>query len=410
MAASYPDVIGEYIDAPERFATGGLQYAGYFDPKTIAPEQVTNLYLFLQNTYNVPLEAHLNIKVPQSGGFLQSKKPLLQVEQPQLELNLAGAEVGLLTIPVTTTGHTESGTHPLTIEVKASTQGKGQRIRPAKSKSRLDNTFIDSPIGLNLVASLGATYAEKSTKKAEFPLQVAGQPNPPERAPKMQHSYQPVWSKDSHQFFNKAVQELNLREIKLRNELNVEALYVTLYAESTRRFADAGLPLRIGEAIILAKILTYSAQYFLSSANRRNGLLVPIWEHAFEMEVDTTDSLEVIRSVGYYHLLKLSLAISFGIIAKVFKRHFWSREERVAVTTHVAESIDMGQPLDIEFLYLPLLMAGTQIAGKVKLQGEDPNHTLALIKKARQARANLFIDDDMATADRVYNRILQNAA
>ena len=51
---SLPDIIGEYIFAPNRFETGGIQYVGYFEPNTIAPHQTTNLYLFIQNTFNVP--------------------------------------------------------------------------------------------------------------------------------------------------------------------------------------------------------------------------------------------------------------------------------------------------------------------------------------------------------------------
>jgi hypothetical protein len=119
--------------------------------------------------------------------------------------------------------------------------------------------------------------------------------------------------------------------------------------------------------------------------------------------------VDVIRTVGYHHLLKLSVALSFGLIARTFGRQFWSLEERQAVVNHIADTIDMGEPLDIEFLYLPLLMAGTQISNKLRLPEEDPGHTLALINKARQARANLFADEDMAQANKIYNQILKKA-
>jgi hypothetical protein len=191
--------------------------------------------------------------------------------------------------------------------------------------------------------------------------------------------------------------------------LHPEALYANLYAESVQRFADVGLPLRIGEAITLAKILTYSCQYFLGSQDRRNGLLVPMWEQAFEAEADTTDSLEVIRTIGYHHLLRLSVAVSFGLIAQVFKRQFWSLPERQAVGNYIADNIETGEPLDPEFLYLPLLIAGTQISGKIKQKGEDVGHSLALMKKAREARTDLFADEDLAQADKVFNHILKKA-
>ncbi len=406
--ATYPDVIGEYIDAPERFATGGLQYAGYFEPGTISVGQAANLYLLLQNTLNVPIEIGLKIDLPQSGGFLRSKNPLLQVEEEEIEVKLAAAEVGLLTWPIATTDHAEPGELTIGVEAKVSAQGKGERIRPPKSKSQLESNLLDSPVGLNLIGSLGATYVEKSVKKGVFGLKISDKPAPiDQRAPEMKSAFEIIWKKKEAKFFAEAVQEIHLREVKIKKELTVEALYVNLYSESTHRFADVGLPLRIGEAIVMGKILTYSCQYFLADPQRRNGLLVPIWEHALEAEVDTTDSLALIRSIGFHHVLRLSAAIGFGLIAQAFGRQFWSKTERQAVASHIADSVDLGQSMDTEFLYLPLLMAGTQICNKVQLQGEDVNHTLALIAKARDARIGLFSDQDMAQADQIYDRILK---
>ncbi len=409
MAVSYPDAIGEHIGTPERFETGGLQYVGYLDPAEIAPEQVSNLYLFLQNMLSVPLKANFKINAPQSGGLFRSGKALLMVETEQFELELAAGEAGLLTVPVTTTDHTEDGLHSLTLETKVSAQKGGKRVRPSKTTSKLDDALIESPVGLNLVSSLGATYVENSVKKAPFPLKVAGEPAPPERAPQMKHSYESIWTEDDVKFFNQAVKELNLREVKLKDELGMEALYATLFSETAVRFADAGLPLRIGEAIILAKILTYSCQYFLSSPKRRNGLLVPIWEHALAAQADTSHGLDIIRGVGYHHVLRLSIAVSFGLIAQAVGSHAWPLAERQAVTEHIADSIEMGQPLDVEFLYLPLLMAGTYIARKFKLKGEDVGHTLALAKQAKDARPSLFLDQDMEQANKIYSHLLKKA-
>ncbi|RPJ55787.1 MAG: hypothetical protein EHM12_11560, partial [Dehalococcoidia bacterium] len=397
---SYPDIIGEYIARPERLETGGVQYVGYFEPAQIAPGQVANLFLFTQNTFDVPVEVVVAVTMPRVGsGLFRGGKEVLKVESPVIQLQLAEVEAGLLTLPVTTVEDAPPGEYLLTLELKVSAKSRGNRVRPLQAQSKLgDKSLIDNAVGLNLVGTLGTTFTEKPVKKATFPLKVAGKPQPSARAPKLKHDYQTVWTRDAIGLFNQAIHELNLSQVKLQQELTVEALYATLYGESTARFADAGLPLRIGEAITLAKILTYSCQYFLSSPERRNGLLVPIWERAFEAEVDTTDALRVIRTAGYYHLLKLSTAIGFGLLAQAVGRQVWSLEERQAVISHVADSIETGQTLDVEFLYLPLLMAGTYISGQLKMEGEDPRHSLALMKKAYEARTDLFLDDDMAQA------------
>jgi hypothetical protein len=410
MAVSYPDIIGEYIITPERFETEGVQYVGYFEPAKIVPRQVNNLYLFMQNTLDVPIVVNFQATMPRVGsGLFTSGKPVLRVDKPVLQLQLTEAEAGLLTLPVTTTEDVQTGEYMLTLELKVTAKGRGKRVRPAQGRSKLGKSPIDNTVGLNLASTLGVTFVEKPVKKATFPLAIAGQPQPSERAPKLQHNYQTIWTKDEIDLFNQAIHEINLRQVKLNNELTVEALYATLYGESTSRFADAGLPLRIGEAVILAKILTYSCQFFLNNPDRRNGLLVPIWERALDANADTTDALQVMRTVGYYHLLKLSLAMSFGLVARTVGRQLWSLEERQAVTTHIADSIETGQTLDVEFLYLPLLMAGTLISNKFTLEGEDPGHSLALMKKAHEARPGLFVEDDMAQASKVYSHILKKA-
>jgi hypothetical protein len=409
MAVILPDVIGEYVDGPERYATGGLQYAAYFDPGVIAPEQVSHLFLFLQNTLAAPVAVNIKVILPSSGGLFKASQPLLKVQTPLIQLKLAKAEAGMFTLPVTTTEHIEPGQHHLGLEVKVASQGRADRIRPSQSQSKMGQGFVDSLVGLNLVGTVGATYSEKSAKKADIPLTVAGKPIAPERAPRLQPQYQTIWLENRMELFNQAIHELNLREVKFKQELTVEALYATLYTESTGRFADAGLPLRIGEAIILGKILTYCCQYFLASSDRRNGLLVPIWERALEAKADTTDVLHVLRTVGYPHLLKLATAISFGVVAKAVGQQVWPLVERQAVINHVAECLEAGQNLDIDFLYLPLLMAGVIIAGKLKLEGENNAESMALLKKAYEARVDLFTDAEMAQANKVFSHLLTRA-
>jgi hypothetical protein len=409
MAVAYPDVIGEYMDSSERYETGGVQYAGYFERVEIAPQQVSHLFLFLQNNLNVPLTITLKADLPQAGGLFGGGKPVLYVLEPVIQLKLAGAEVGLLTWPVTTSDQVKNGDYAFGVELKVASEGRGQQVRLGQAQSKMEPTLVDSLVGLNLVSTLGATYTAKSVKKAAFTLKVAGAPDPPERAPRLDKKYETIWVEDNAQLLNQAIQEINSRQVKFRNELTQEALFTTLYAESVDRFADAGLLLRIGEAITLAKILTFSCQYFLNHPDRASGLLVPIWQRALEEGLDTTHALEVIRSVGYHHLLKVSLALSFGLVAQAVGRQPWPLPERQVVVSYIADNIDTGQTLDAEFLYLPLLMAGTYISKQIKLADEDIQHSLALMKKAREARRDLFLDEDMAQANEIYKQILKKA-
>lgn len=117
----------------------------------------------------------------------------------------------------------------------------------------------------------------------------------------------------------------------------------------------------------------------------------------------------MIRLYGYHHLLRVSVALSFGVIGRATGQQLWSQEERQAVAGHIADTVEMGEKLDIEFLYLPLLIAGTQISKRLILPDEGVENSLALMKQARLARPDLFKDKDMARANQVYNQIMKKA-
>jgi hypothetical protein len=411
MDVSWPDILGEYLTVPERFETNGLQYGGYFEPEQIAAGgEVANFFIFLQNMLNSSLAVELQLEIPKGGGSLfGGGKPVLEVEEELLKVNLGPGEAGLLTVPLLTTKHTKEGQLTLIITPTVTPQEVGKRIRPPTSKSKLEKGPFDDLVGLNVVGSLGATYTEKSVKKASFALTITGVAEEPDSSPILKHNYQAMWKHDKFELFNRAIHELNLRQVKLESELTIEAIYTTLFAETTQRFNNAGLRLRIGEAIMMAKILTYTCQFFLSNPGRYNGLMVPIWERAFEEHADTTYALDAIRSIGYYHVLKLAVAMSFGLLAQIAKRQPWSLDERRGVAEYIADNVETEEAIELEFLYLPLLMAAAHISPQITLEGEDNRESLALLKSAYQARKGLFQDQDMAQAKKLYTQIMKNA-
>jgi len=410
MILSFPDVIGEYIIAPERFASNGLQFVGYFEPETAAPGEVTNLYIFLQSTISVPLKVTIQLELPKAGGFFGGGKNLVfEVDETTLNYELGRAEVGLVTIPVLVTKHAKAKkTYEIAIDVKVKPSSRGERIRPEKSKTTLANDLIDNPVGLNLVGALGSTFIEISSRKANFALTITDEEIEPEDIP-LKHSYQTLYSDKEGEIYSRASQEIELRRVKFHKDVTTESLYISLFGTSTIKFSESGLPLRIGEAITLAKILTYSSEYFLNNPNHYKGFMLPIWERALEANFDTTDPLDVITKVGYYHLLKLAVNLSFGIIAQRTGQQLWSLAERQAVTSFIADNVETGQALETDFLYTPLLIAGVSINPDIILEGENLHESFALQQTAYQNRDDLFTDPDMAQTKKLYNQLFSQA-
>lgn len=407
MATDYPDVIGEYIFAPKRLEVDGLQYVGVFSPPTVAPGETAQLRLYLQNTLNVPLKIEIRSTVPQTGRF--KAQPLLNLGAPQINVDMGEAEVGLLTIPVATTAQTFAGEHALIMDIKVQHSKNATQIRRPKPKDPLRAIPLDSPVGLNLVGVVGTTYNLINGKKARFTLAVSGDMAEASPTTGLAHHYQKLWDLDEAEAQQKAQLEVNRAKAEILQDMAVEPLFVSLYVEVQRRFADAGLPLRIGEAIALAKLLTFTAHLFLSQPELQDGLLCPIWERALFNKYPTANISLLVKEVGFRHILRLSISLSFGLIAQVHGAHLWSDEERTGVSAYLTEALEEGTSLELDFLYLPLMMGALRIIRKVTLADEDVDQTLQLIWQARSMRSELFADEEMADAARLLETVLQQA-
>jgi hypothetical protein len=269
--------------------------------------------------------------------------------------------------------------------------------------------LIEDVVGLDLARVVGVKYKATSTRKIGVPVTIRGQAETSGEAPNLSTRFEAIWAVEAADRQGQALQEINQRRAVIIEQLQIEPLFVGLFVEGQKRFAEADLPLRIGEAIALGKILTYTVRHFLVSTDLQDGLLVPIWELANQYDLPTGDPLWVLRNVGFQHMLRLSVALSFGLIRRAMGRHPWNLEERRAVTSLVADTVEARQPLSPEFLYIPLLIAAAYISRQITLEGEDSKYSLKLLQKAKAARADIFTDPDLAEANLLFDR-LTNAA
>jgi hypothetical protein len=180
-------------------------------------------------------------------------------------------------------------------------------------------------------------------------------------------------------------------------------------AEGSERCIRCGTPLRVGEAISLGKMLTYTASQFLFNADFQDGLLVPIWEHALHYDLPTDDPLWLLRNVGFEHLARLGVAFGFGLVARALNAQPWDLEERRALIQQIPDRLERGETLPVELIYIPLLAASTVIAHQVNFAGEDLWNSLQLLRSAKHARASVFSDPDLVQSSQVFDRLLDAA-
>lgn len=404
MAIDYPDVIGEYMYAPNRYEIDGLQYVGLFEPERCGPGAKTKFVLCVQNV----VEASREVLTKITSSEKVQGKPILEVQDSEINLQLAKAEVGLLTVPIVVHPQARRGEAELDLEIRVK-GSKAERIRQPRKAAILPNQLIDDVTGLNLVGIIGSTYQVQKDRKSKFKVMIDPQGGGEPLDDNVAHSYQSLWTVDDVASLQTAQRQINQDRSLILGELKIEPVFTALYAETQQRFADAGVPLRIGEALALGKLFTYATQYFLPHEDWQNALLCPIWERAIQHDVPTDDPIEVFRYVGYNHLLRLTANLSFGLMAQAHEKHLWSQEERRGVAEFLVEALTQGGGIEVDFLYLPLMLGAVNVFQQVSFPAEDMADSIQLLKQAHQARlaSSLFADPDMAQAGQLYETLLQ---
>jgi hypothetical protein len=185
----------------------------------------------------------------------------------------------------------------------------------------------------------------------------------------------------------KARQHVNDQRLYLLPKLTSQALYMAFLEESQARFRDAGLPLQIGEALFLSKILTYTVQYFLKRTEGQDAILIPAYTLAFRYNLATNDPISLVVRGDYGRLVRLAISLSFGMLHQQLKRKVWTLEEQLAVAELVVDRAERGGVLPAEFLYLPLLLGGLLVAEQVLMPGEKLAQSLDLFGKSYRQRS-----------------------
>jgi hypothetical protein len=404
MALEYPDIICEYIEAAQRYESDGVQIVPSLEPAEIPVDGYAMLILLLQSALNVPTEVVIRPEPPVAGRLRGT--PLLEIGDAELRVRLQPAQVGALYVPVKAVAGAREGQYELHLHVTVKAEGIAQRIRPPQKSDGFRDELLDDLVGLDLGRVLGVRYTVTPTRKIALPFAIARRAETPQPPPTSASKFEGLWRIEDIDWQLKAQQEVTARRIHIIEALAPEPLYAGLLVEGHERCAHAGIHLRVGEAIALSKILTFTAHRFVANDAIADGLLVPIWEIALRLDMPTDDPLWVVRKAGFGHLTRLAVALSFGLIAKAFNTQPWGLEERRGLIQEISGRLDGGDPLPVELLYIPLLAASTVVARQICAPGENAQQSLELLKAAKLARAEVFADPELAQSSALIDRLL----
>ncbi|HSJ52160.1 MAG TPA: hypothetical protein VLC52_00315 [Anaerolineae bacterium] len=401
MGSEYPDILGDLVEARQRFEVNGVHYLLALESPAIAPGEATALRVWLQSCWDVPMQVSVGLRFP------GQRVPTFSLAQARTDVPLEAAEVGELTIPIAAGVQTEAGVYRVEATLSATGESRGLYVRSQKSAGQLGESLLTFRSGMKLAASLGLGFVSRTQGEQVLSLEIAGQPRPGP-APDLTPTYMPHWTVADLALAGKARRYVNDQRIDIVPRLKRHALYVTFLEESQVRFRNAGLPLHIGEALFLAKILTHTVEYFLQTPAWQDAILVPAYTLAYHFDLPISDPVLLVARADYARLVRLAASLSFGLLRQRLSSDPWTMEEQVAVAGLVSNRAEQGGLLPAEFLYLPLVLGGLLVADRVLMPGEQLSQSLGLLAQARQKRKDELQENPELVA--VLDRLLDDAS
>ncbi len=381
----YPDVLGDYVGGGRRWEAWGVQFVWRVTPQPVLPGGVVWLLIPMQSEWNVPITLTVHLELPRGRGK-KSQEPLFQA-QKDTEVPLERLEVGELRLPIYVHPETPPGRHSLEVVLRATSVQRGERVRPSKKVGQVDAEAFPFVEGLGLAGTIGVDYYTEARQKFRENLEVLDESLAEERPPTdLTPIFATYWTGEDWEAQVAAQQEVNSRRPYLVAELAPQVIFPLLLDEVRRRFEATHLPLRIGEALVIAKVLTLTVQHFLSRPERQDGLLVPLVQAARAQGVSTLDPRRLLCQVGFPRLVRLGAALSSGLLRRALGEDPWTLEEQQAVAELLGKRMAEPGPLGVEFAYIPLVLGGVLVNHMVVMPGEDPQQTLALARRATASR------------------------
>jgi hypothetical protein len=405
MAIQYPDVMNDLTAAQQRFEAGCVQYLAEFQGGPVPAGGVAQLVVTVQNAVSAPASLAIRCVLPQPKGWLRRRgEALFVLQESVLRLELSEGEVGQVFVPVGVSSETPTGSHVFTVQVEAVTREGAQRARPELSESQAMGLEIGPPQGLGIVQFLSWGYEAQRRAEQSVSLSVVagGAPTEQDLSPR----YVSAWTPELWSVVARARTELNDRRLHIMGELVPARLFVDLLKESQAVYKEVGLRLDLGEAIFLAKMLTYTTTYFLRELSWQECLLAPMLAYALAEGLSTVDVRPIVTGVGYPHVVELAVAQAFVLIRRTLGRAPWQIAEQRALRDLILQCQSTGSELPVEFLYLPLILGGMVVAHEMTMEGEDVLQSLDRLAAAKNKRAEAFADPELAQINDVFEELL----
>jgi hypothetical protein len=410
----YPDVLGA-ITGGARISMNELQFALGLFPQYAYLKQPLEVILILQNMVDQNMQVRVAVNLPPQD---QRGHPLVvDIPRKMLTLGLRPGEVGVLRMPIVPLPPTTPGTQiPVRVAVRYRTARPGRAVRPPTGGAPPTMLSV-SPFRLQVLrdVAFSAQAWNQSNEIVTAFFDIA--PKTPKKMPDppadLKPQYEALWTHEAMESEQGSVEARVEDAQRVAVGLTRTAVYPALLEAVEERFASRDLPLHPGEAMAIAKLMTYTLDEGLthepgfSEEDSR-------WFHtlcqvlAYDETVEDWDRGSLAVRYLFEAVLYDAVLLGFALIQSRVKDDLGTREERIEYANRLLMWYAGQIPADWSFVYLPLVMGGVVINELVTLKTDNPWHMLYALREAQKGRARLFTGEAVAIFDHM-SRLLDRA-
>ncbi len=388
----YPDVLG-MLSAGARLNTEAVQAAMGIYPKQMAVGQSFEILLILQNIYDQKVEGTVTVQLPKKDAA--GNRLLIFTAQETIPVTLGPGEVGLLHIPITPQVGTPPGeNYPLSVLLEFH-RPRGRVMRDL-SGGRVPGLVPLSPMRLNILRNevgFGANSRTANTRvlntlNGAFSVIPGVVLNKTEnRTPRLES----LWDASRLAEDERLYATVEQRTLQIANTVSRTQMYEPVIDETERRFQLIRFPLLPGEAILIAKCVTYVLEDGLQ-VEPGFSLTAGRWFQRLAAFIDDPDTLNnptrLTRAL-YLAALHDAVRVAYFMLSRAVKDPVGAPDEHAAQASRIADALDGRLPMSLSLLYMPLVLGGLMLHDAIRTPVEKPWQTLEAAREAYRKRTNV---------------------
>ena len=420
---NYPDVLG-YITGGKRHNVNVVQVALGVRPRVVRAGRPFEAVLLVQNASDVNVDVAVMMEVPERDAKKQKGK--FTTGKNRLVIGLRPAEMGYIKLPVNSQPDTAvDNDYRISMEVKVKPLDKPGRVRLAEGGGQvvLENLRPETIEQIEELSKLNFSADKRFGLRDVLEVSFSVMPGRLGQIAPLQPGWVNLWSMSDHRDPEVLLERYGPKIVEQAlPKLKREYTFVPLLESTRTQFAAAGYPLILGEAVMIAKLLTFvlemanpqehTVNSYANAAfdipvimqKHQDGLSenippFPLWFDGLLHQVAGNEDLlrapaQVVGKLLYTQLLRDTVPYAFELIKRATGEDLGTPAEVDQYSSQLVQRLEHKSGMDFAHTYMPLVLAGLIVYEQVPLKDEELLQTLRDVTEALMERDGDLTDED----------------